>query len=226
MLVLGTIVSLGLVLLSLVFHEYAHAYMAYNLGDTAVKYEGRLTFNPLAHIDLYWTLLVPIVLSFLGLGVFGWAKPVSINPMAFKNPRSGEALVALVWPVANFFLALLGILLLLIYIKVLGLGVDAVLRSDGSDFWLFFFQQLIFINLFLWFFNLLPVPPLDGFRLIKVIYFPLYLFLSRYSFFFTLAFIIVVLWPWSWLIQHFLQSFTSSFFSFFYGLFSQLFFSF
>lgn len=224
MVIISSITSLCIILVSLAFHEYAHAYFAYKLGDTTPKYEGRLTLNPFVHVDIYWTLLVPLVLSVMGLGVFGWAKPVSINPLAFKKPNSGEALVAFAWPFTNFLIAFVWIFLLLIYLKIFGLDVGVVLRFGLSDFGLFFFQQLVFINLFLWFFNLLPIPPLDGFRLIKVFCYPLYSRMLRHSSIILIVFVVLIIWPLRWVIGNWLETFSSLFFSFFYSLFSQLFF--
>lgn len=130
-------------------HESAHAFTAYRLGDTTAKQQGRLTFNPFRHLDLLGSLMI----IFAG---FGWAKPVPVDPRNFKNPRAGMAVTAVAGPVSNI---LLSAVLLAVY-KMIVYHLGAVTTAMG---WvLYAFSVVIFTNLRLAAFNLLPVPPLDG----------------------------------------------------------------
>ena len=132
-------------ILSLSFHEFAHAYVADKLGDPTARYLGRLTINPLAHLDIAGTVM-------LLLAGFGWGKPVPFNPANLTNPKRDSALVALAGPASNFLLAYIASILL----KIGGL-------SSGAYLFLYF---LVFYNLMLGFFNLMPVHPLDGFKIV------------------------------------------------------------
>ncbi len=136
------------VLVALTIHEFAHAWAAHKLGDPTAKYEGRLTLNPLAHIDPLGALL------FLVAG-FGWGKPVPVNPRHLRHPRRDTALVALAGPASNLLLAFAVVLLMAIIAHVPAL--DAL-----PQFIFFFLRELLTINLVLMAFNLLPIAPLDG----------------------------------------------------------------
>jgi Zn-dependent protease len=166
---------LGLVLIpalviAIVFHEVAHGFAARLLGDPTASERGRLTLNPIAHVDPVGTLLVPGALALLGGPVFGWAKPVPVNKWRLNNPRYGMMAVAAAGPGSNFVLAAIGAVLLGLAMPAeVGLGgnVEAgaalVVNGLGEPQWLatglFYF---ILVNLFLGLFNLLPIPPFDG----------------------------------------------------------------
>ena len=130
------------ILLALSMHEYAHAWMAYYLGDPTAKEQGRLTINPLAHLDPIGTILLFIV-------GFGWGKPVPFNPYNLKNQKWGPSWVALAGPTSNFLMAI-SVGLLFRFFEI----------SNPSV--IFFFGFFVWINLILGVFNLMPVPPLDG----------------------------------------------------------------
>ena len=156
------VLSLVAVLSAIVFHEYAHGYVAFRLGDPTARAQGRLTFNPLAHIDPIGTVLVPIVLVLLRMPVFGWAKPVPVSPMYFRNPYQGMFYVAIAGPLTNVGLALattiVGRFLLALFPVTHGLWLTHA----------FFYLLGIFvlINLLLALFNMIPIPPLDGSRIL------------------------------------------------------------
>lgn len=145
-----------MVVISLPFHEFAHGYIANKLGDDTAYYQGRLTLNPLAHLDIWGTL------SMIFLG-FGWAKPVPVNPRRFKcNMRLGMALTALAGPLSNILLALV--------FMIITKGANLLGDATGNDFfyflnWLSF--NIMYVNIGLAFFNLLPIPPLDGSRILS-----------------------------------------------------------
>jgi Zn-dependent protease len=141
-------------MLAMSVHEFAHGWVAYKLGDTTAKYSGRLTLNPLAHIDIFWTLLLPLVLfiSSGGSFIFGAAKPVPINYWALKNPKRDIILVGASGPIANFIFG--GLLSIVIRsVPMPALATTAILN-------------LIVINIVLGVFNLIPIPPLDGSRIL------------------------------------------------------------
>jgi Zn-dependent protease len=143
--------------MALTFHEFAHGWVARKLGDKTAEDQGRLSLNPKDHIDPFGTLLVPALLILMQSPVvFGWAKPVPINPMYFKNPRKGMMWSALAGPMINLLLA--GILTIGFKGLILsGLTIKPVL---------IFFIIAIQLNVFLAMFNLIPIPPLDGGRVL------------------------------------------------------------
>ena len=143
------------ILLALSFHEYMHGWVAYKLGDPTAEMEGRLTMNPLAHLDPIGTIMVFLV-------HFGWAKPVPVNPINLSNPKKDMIYVSVAGPLANMFLALLsGIILRLTRLGIFGFLPGAILQP--------FFNMMVLslqINVALAFFNLLPLPPLDGSKIL------------------------------------------------------------
>lgn len=151
--IITAVVSVLILMLSVVIHELAHGYSAYYFGDKTAFFAGRLTMNPIKHMDLFGSFLLPLASVLLGSPViFGWAKPVPVNPHNMKG-RFAELLVALVGPLSNFLLAL-----------VFGL----VFRfSPENQFFQTVIIQMVVVNCVLGFFNLIPVPPLDGFHVMR-----------------------------------------------------------
>lgn len=144
-------------IISFTVHEFAHAYSAYKFGDNTPKEMGRVTLNPRVHIDLFGAILILIA-------GFGWARPVLVNPSRFKNPRVMGIIVSAVGPLSNLLLGVLGMLILLT-LDSTGLmyagsnGVNLAIER--------FFSYFIYLNFLLFIFNLIPLPPLDGYRIVQ-----------------------------------------------------------
>lgn len=141
------------VLLSMVLHEAMHAFTSYWLGDDTAKHQGRLTLNPIAHIDPFLTILLPLVLALTGGPIFGGAKPVPFDPSRVRYGEYGAALVGVAGPLTNFALAFIAF------------GVITVFNVSSG--WISEFLQLaVIVNLGFFVFNMLPIPPLDGSRVL------------------------------------------------------------
>lgn len=155
-------VGLAFIFPAIILHEVSHGYVAYLLGDPTAKRAGRLTLNPIPHVDLWGTLIMPALMLILSGGnfAFGYAKPVPINPWYFKNQRQGMLLTGIAGPATNIALAV-----------VVGLGLRVVTPFLHSttvvDAVLGYVLLFCYLNLMLAFFNLIPIPPLDGSRVIQ-----------------------------------------------------------
>ena len=171
------VVSLPGIIIAMVIHEWAHARVAYALGDYTPKLDGRLTLNPAAHIDILGLLMLFVV-------HFGWAKPVRINPNNFRNPRRDDILVSLAGPFSNLVMAFVTLIVLLLLVKI---GVPL---SDGAYSVL---QLIMIININFAIFNMLPIPPLDGSQVLRNLlpYRGAYYFsyIERYSFLILIIFL-------------------------------------
>lgn len=169
--------TIAVLLMSVIFHEYAHGWVAYKLGDSTAKDAGRLTLNPLAHLDPVGSILLPLLLVYLKTSfIIGWAKPVPYNPRNLRDQKFGDFKVALAGPGANFILALIfgsvarftALPVLLKQRLVFGYlqgNYDFLSREMQDSLVVSIFVVAIifcFINLILMIFNLIPVPPLDG----------------------------------------------------------------
>jgi Zn-dependent protease len=158
------VVSVLPILIAITFHEVSHGYVANRLGDPTAKFMGRLTLNPLVHIDLFGTVILPAILLLTGSPVFGYAKPVPINPANFRDPKRDMAISAAAGPVTNICLAIISLLVLKFILPLFGYILGEGLRSAVLNPLALMFVQSILINVVLAAFNLLPIPPLDGGR--------------------------------------------------------------
>jgi len=142
-----------ILIFSVIFHEVAHGWMALRQGDGTARAMGRLTLNPIPHIDIFGTIILPLILVLSGSRVmFGWAKPVPINPWNMRNPRKGEMLVSAAGPGSNLLLAVIAALIFRIVAAFAG----------PQSFYANMIIYAVMINLVLCVFNLFPIPPLDG----------------------------------------------------------------
>lgn len=178
---------------AIVFHEVMHGYAAYRLGDPTAKSQGRLSLNPLKHIDPFGTVILPLLLMFSGAPVFGYAKPVPYNPSYFKNPKKGDVIVGLAGPLANLVLAIISAIIA----WALWTFAHGALQTNLAFLYVFtFLATLAQINLFLMFFNLLPIPPLDGSSILALFiptkHLPKYYRMQQYALpvFFIVVFIV------------------------------------
>jgi len=171
------------IITALTVHEFAHAWTANYLGDPTAKYAGRITLNPIRHLDPIGTLVMIVLIIGTGIG-FGWGKPVPVNPYNLKH-RYGELLVSIVGPLSNFILAFLIALLLVL--------LPPVVTSSWSVNFHSLIWTIIQINIILGLFNMLPIPPLDGskvlFNLISNTQSNVRSFLERYGIFLLIGFI-------------------------------------
>ena len=179
------IFSAIVLIFSVVIHEVAHGAVANSLGDPTAKFAGRLTLNPLKHLDWIGSFFVPLTLLVLGSPIlFGWAKPVPINPFNFRDQKYGQAKVALAGVAANFALAL-------VFGTILRFWPE-ISNSVSTGFYALA-QEIVVINLILAVFNLIPIPPLDGshvlFTFLPASQDDFKIFLQRYGFIFLLILI-------------------------------------
>ncbi|MGM9927028.1 MAG: site-2 protease family protein [Bacillus sp. (in: firmicutes)] len=198
-------------MIAFTIHEFAHAFVAYKFGDPTAKNQGRLTLNPAQHID-------PIGALFLLIAGFGWARPVPVNRYHFKNPRLAGVLVSLAGPVSNLLLAIIG------FAVVYGTAAAGI--TDLPFYVSDFLRYLISINILLFVFNLLPLPPLDGYRIIEDLA-PTNIRakMTQYEQYGTLIFLILVITPLDqYTIQPIFQTVIPNVFSMLDTLFYHLFF--
>lgn len=162
--IISLLLFIPTLLISLTVHEYCHGYAAYLCGDTTAQWNGRLTLNPIKHLDPIGTLMMLIF-------GFGYARPVPINPRNFKKYRLGLCVVSVAGPLSNVLLAIIGILLHYGVLQIISLqNVDIIAGILGSNFfmmWQIFISTFITANTTLAVFNLLPIPPLDGSRIVS-----------------------------------------------------------
>ncbi len=181
------IFQIAVLIMSVVIHEVSHGYAASFLGDETARYQGRLTLNPLKHLDPVGSVIVPSISYFLGGFIFGWAKPVPYNPYNLKPGRWSEAIVASIGPISNLFLAVL-----------FGLLLRIGTANGATPAFIEIMSLIVFINILLAIFNLVPIPPLDGSKLLFAIFpdklYQIRRFFERYGLILVL-FLIFFLWP-------------------------------
>lgn len=179
------IFQIAILIMSVVIHEVSHGYAASFLGDQTARYQGRLTLNPIKHLDFIGSFLVPLFSYLLSGFIFGWAKPVPYNPYNLKPGRWSEAFVAFAGPASNIALALIFGLLLRV-----GVTIEA---SWAGPAFVQITALVVFINILLAIFNLMPIPPLDGSKLLFAVFpdklFALREFFERYGLLLVIAFI-------------------------------------
>ncbi|MCK4232911.1 site-2 protease family protein [candidate division WOR-3 bacterium] len=147
------VLNVVILLLSIIIHEISHGFAALKLGDPTAKMSGRLTLNPIPHIDILGTIILPVMLVVMGSPfLFGWAKPVPVNPLNFRNPKRDMMITSLFGPLSNLALAIIFAVLYRVFL-ILGLKGNIPLQV---------FEFGAAINILLFCFNLLPIPPLDG----------------------------------------------------------------
>lgn len=173
---------IAILIMSVVVHEFAHGYVAFRYGDKTAQYAGRLTLNPLPHLDLFGSVIIPALLYFSTGFAIGWAKPVPYNPDNLSDKKWGSVAVAAAGVLANILIAV-------IFSLVLRLGQGFTLQENFSSI----VSSIIVINLALAIFNLVPIPPLDGSKIFypflpKVLN-PLLSFVEQYSLILLIAFI-------------------------------------
>jgi Zn-dependent protease len=149
------IFSILVLIFSVVVHEVSHGYSAYLLGDNTAKYQGRLTLNPIKHLELFGSIILPAVSYLTGGFIIGWAKPVPFNPYNLRNQKWGEAIVAVAGPLSNICIALF-----------FGLLIRFGIASQFGQAFLYISSMIVMINLVLATFNLVPIPPLDGSKIL------------------------------------------------------------
>lgn len=160
---LSVVITLGVILVSMVLHELAHGFVAYKLGDDTAKVDGRLTLNPLKHLDPILSIAMPLLLLLTGGPVFGGAKPVPVDSRNLRHGVWGMALVAIAGPLTNFLIA--------IVVAVIGHATGVLMLDSGTLMYMpgmmgEIMVNLVYINLGFGIFNLIPIPPLDGSRVL------------------------------------------------------------
>jgi Zn-dependent protease len=175
---------------SIILHEIAHGWVALAFGDDTAKRAGRLTLNPIAHIDIIGTILIPLLMIWGGYGFFGYAKPVPVNVSKLRSPRNQGVLVSLAGPAVNIVLCVVSA----VAFHVFG-GAQAAETTFQTPTWVLILFYLGVVNVWLTVFNLIPIPPLDGSvlleRMLPAAWWPGYLNLRRYTM--PLVLIVVVL---------------------------------
>lgn len=205
LLTLDTLFSAIIFVISISLHEYAHAWMANRLWDPTPRLQGRLTPNPKAHIDPIGFLLIFLI-------GFGWGRAVQYNPNYLKNPLQDELKIALAWPAMNIILSIGAIILLIVYRLITWTSQDL-----ASTFWM----QFAFMNIALAVFNMIPMPPLDGYRLVKVFAPKLVASIEIYGQYIIRWFVLLFIrGPWSGLLHSYIVGVSSWIFSILYMIFS------
>ena len=183
------IFQIAILIFSVVIHEVSHGFIALALGDKTAQYAGRLTLNPIKHLDPFGSVILPVLLSVMGGPVFGWAKPVPYNSYNLRNQKWGPALVGAAGPASNIVIAFVFAMLMRFTAVVADRGTAGMFAANFMDI----AALIVFLNLVLALFNLMPIPPLDGSKVLFAVlpyqWRSAQTFLERYGFFILLFFI-------------------------------------
>ncbi len=201
------IIVLISLIISLSVHEFAHAFVSYKLWDPTPKIQKRLTLNPIHHLDPYWALMI-LFMVISWWWIWRW-KPVQINPSYYKNPLKWELMVALAWPISNFILWIIWIFLLLLIWKIFWYSQIEIM--NWFNLWILFrfFLMFAIVNFNLAIFNLLPIPPLDWFTIIKVLNLDFANNILKYQNYIMIWFLILILYPWTNSVFNFIWTFSA-----------------
>ena len=197
-----------ILVISIALHEYAHAYFSVKLGDPTPHLQWRNTPNPLKHIDPIWFIAIFIIW-------FGRWRPVITNPSYYKNPLRDEMIVALAWPITNFLLAIIWAIVAVLYAVYIDWAtmnnlalqqfiptIDTLSKVIGSSSYslpFVFWYTFSFYNIALWIFNLIPFPPLDGYRIVQFLFPPIGAFFTKYYMYISFAVIGLLIFGWSFI---------------------------
>lgn len=157
-------------LFAICVHESAHAWTASLCGDPTARMLGRVTLNPVRHIDPVGTVLLPLIAAFTHFPMIGWAKPTPVDPRNFRNPVRDDILVSVAGPASNMVVALFAVMVLTVIRFASGVSIPELVLGAGASFWqplVLMFYELMYINILLAIFNLIPVPPLDGSHVVR-----------------------------------------------------------
>lgn len=204
------LIELACIVFSIMVHEISHGYAAYRLGDPTAKRAGRLSLNPAKHLDPVGSVLLPLIMSFIGGPIFAYAKPVPYNPMYFKDRKRGELIVAFAGPASNLAQALVGAAICCIVQAAVSPAMS--MGMVEALIWVYRIgYYCCLINLVLLFFNIIPLPPLDGASIVTAFLTPAgmekFYKVKQYSMFILLAllFLVPMVTPWDplgWYLKH------------------------
>lgn len=207
-----------ILLVSIWLHEYAHARTSFKLWDPTPKIQNRLTPNPIAHLDILWFILIFLI-------NFWWWKPVQVNPRYYKNPLRDELVVAIAWPLTNLFLAIFWVLILFIYWKFVLMSQNLFFLYLSNDLIVSFWKLFALVNLWLAIFNMLPIWPLDWFRLIKYFFPEIWFYVEQNQHIFYMIFLFIIFIPQTIsLIRYFISSVSEFFLDYIIFFFNNIFF--